>query len=55
MTIKELYEWAVENKCENDTLQIVDWEDRGYYVCEDMITSIQYECLGYLDKVVISL
>jgi hypothetical protein len=55
MTIKELYDWAVENECENDNLQIVDWEDRGYDVCEDMITSITYKGLGYLDKVVISL
>ena len=55
MTINELYKWAVENECEDDILKITDWEGREYHVCEDMITTIQYECWGYLDKVVISL
>lgn len=55
MTIKELYEWAIENECEDDNLLIADAENTAWKVNEDMLTSIQYEGLGYLDKVVISL
>ena len=43
MTIKEIYEWAVENECENDTLTIATFNDDEYNVNEDMLVSLQYE------------
>lgn len=55
MTVKELYEWSIKNKCENYNLEIVDLEGKEYHVCEDMITTVRYKCLEYIDKVVISL
>ena len=56
MTIKEIYEWAVENECENDTLTIATFNDDEYNVNEDMLVSLQYEeHLRHLNKVVISL
>ena len=31
MTIKELYEWAVKNNCENYEVEIQHRDDGGYY------------------------
>jgi hypothetical protein len=56
MTVKELYDWAIKNKCEDADIIIQPHDSLGFEITEENITEVVWTTFGNIvdDKVVIS-